>query len=198
MRCKKAQQAFYDAKSRGCELHPAVEKHVAQCRHCAEFAQAAARLDDILNTDEPVAPRPGFDTRFFSMLEDVKTGRSAHSISTSDAVIAWFRRWRWALIGASSTAAVAVALVARQPHERSSDVEQLARIGAQDLGVARDMEMVQDLDLVQKLQDVETYEMLAQIDLDDLEGPEQKNTVESPTSDRKPAAKRDDTSGVIR
>jgi hypothetical protein len=198
MRCKKAQQAFYDSRSQGDELPPAVEKHMAQCRCCAEFARADTRLEDILNTDEPVAPRPGFDTRFFSMLEEVKTGRTARSSSTSSAVIDWFRRWRWALVGASLTVASAVALVARQPHEQPSDADELARIGAQDLGVARDIEMIQDLDLVQKLQDVETYEMLAKIDLDDLEGAEQKNGIESPTLSRKPATQRDDTSGVIR
>jgi hypothetical protein len=170
MRCSNVRQTLSEARYQNGVLEPSIAAHLAQCHACQQFHQAASRLDAFLALDEPVSPRPGFDTRFFARLSELRKENARPEERGHYSLANLVRSWRWLLGGVTLTsAAVIIALWARPSDKPVNASRELVPLTAQELALARDLELVQDLDLVRHLQDVETYEVLAQLDIKDIE-----------------------------
>jgi predicted anti-sigma-YlaC factor YlaD len=170
MRCNRVRQALSEARYQGGAYPPSVAEHLTRCQACREFAHASARLDAFLQLDQPIAPRPGFDTRFFARLSEIKAKQAERKIEWRRYPVAgWVRQWRWVLGGVSLACAVVAILVARQVAEPRATSGELAPLIAQDIGLVRDLDFIRELDLVSRLQEVETFEVLAKLDLSDIE-----------------------------
>src|SRR3954454_14420696 len=89
MRCDDAQRELGEGRY-GADAHdgsPELRAHLAECAACRALATQHVELDRILALDQPVAPRPGFDTRFLARLADEKARPRAQR-----------RRWFWMLV----------------------------------------------------------------------------------------------------
>jgi hypothetical protein len=175
MRCKSVRRILSEARYQGGQYPPGVAEHLVGCQGCGEFARANERLDELLDLDHAIEARPGFDTRFFARLSELKVSeRESERERATTALGAyrlseWLQRWRWGFASMSVAAAIALALVLRPNHEPISVSSQVAPLGEQDLALARDLELIEDLDLVRRLQEVEIFETVAQLDLEAIE-----------------------------
>ena len=120
-----------------------------------EFQEAKSEMDTLdamlaLSEDEP--PRPGFDTRFYAQLEEMK--REAEEAPN------WIRRLMWVLAPVGFAAA---ALMVVQSGVVSSDPTD------EQLAIAMDLELFEEYETVRELDTLEDFELLAQLTLDDLE-----------------------------
>lgn len=131
--------------------------HVAECADCGAYDLQAQKLNRLLDLDEDVEPRPGFDTRFFARLEELKTQRANKETAS------WWRRWPvWVAAASLSVSAAAAVMLLGVPAPTTLSLEN-------DLALAMDLEMLEELDLVRQLDAVEAYEVLALLELDDLD-----------------------------
>lgn len=181
MRCEEAQPLWLQAHAAEASRGEALEEHMAHCVDCTAFAAAQVQLDGLLALDEDQPPRPGFDTRFFALLEDEK--RAAHAPSGVAAVL------QWLLPGLAVAAAVAL-LVTGQPAVETASTsvptaQDASRVEAaevamgalleaseeavEDLAVAQDLELLKELPVLEQLDELEAYEVLAQLDLSELD-----------------------------
>lgn len=169
MQCNKVREAISLARYEGQKIDPSIAQHMDRCAECRAFANADARLDELLRVDPPMAPGPGFDTRFFARLAEEKASRQGRATSTGHTFAQFARQWRWVLAGISVASAAALILVTRQPLEQTLKVNELARLTAQDMGLLQNLELVQELDLVRRLDEVETFEVVAQLEIGEIE-----------------------------
>ena len=160
MKCETARETLALARYEE-SPHSAVEDHLQSCEACRAFRESSAALDALLDSDETTEPRPGFDTRFFARLEDEKQdlGRS------------WFVRWfgqlpRWALAGFATSAVTAAVVVLVVP-----GVQQAGGEGGMEseMALALELELLEDYEVVNRLAEVEAFELLAQVDLAELD-----------------------------
>ena len=105
-------------------------------------------LDALLASDTNEEPRPGFDTRFFARLAELKRGKGRH-------------RFAWGLGALAAAAAACVAFLALHNVGRTTFVE--------EIDLAQNLELAEDIDVVSHLDDVEAFEVLAQLDPKELE-----------------------------
>jgi len=169
MRCSNVRQALSEARYEKSDTETSIARHLAECEACGEFVRASERLDALLQLDQPVEPRPGFDTRFFARLAELKASGEERQTFRRSPIASWLGQWRWVLGGLSLACAVLVMVVARQPSRPTELSGDAAPLSDQDLGLVRDLELLQDLDLVNRLQEVETFEVVAQLELGELE-----------------------------
>ncbi|MEE8409167.1 MAG: hypothetical protein V3T05_06160 [Myxococcota bacterium] len=134
-------------------LEADAQAHVDGCDACRGHAADVERLEQALARDADQEPGPGFDTRFFARLEEAK----------SKGQRGWLSRFRWSLAGGSLVAAAATtALLLTINVERTPAM-------AGDLELAMHLDLLEDYDVVSLLEDVETFEVLARVDLAVLE-----------------------------
>lgn len=154
MRCDDVRATLQGNVYEKTQASPEVRTHLEECADCRAYGAQAEELTRLLDLDEDVEPRPGFDTRFFARLEELKAERDKAS---------WWRRWPvWvAAASLSMSAAAAVVLLGVQP-PATPTLES-------DLALAMELEMLEDLDLVRQLDEVEVYAVLAQLEVEDLD-----------------------------
>ena len=162
MQCTEIQEALLEAQYNSQPLASGVQKHVASCDACQALHAASQNLDEILALDnEPPALRPGFDTRFFARLEEVKEAEANKGLK------GFFGKFQWWITGAMA-GATALALVMITQPTLQEDV-----LFDPDLTLAMELEMVEDLDLLAQLDEVEDFDIVAQLnvaELDSLDG----------------------------
>lgn len=157
MRCDDVRATLQGNVYEKTQASPEVLAHLEECTDCRFCAAQVKELTRLLDVDEDVEPRPGFDTRFFARLEELKAERAIKEKAS------WWRRWPvWvAAASLSMSAAAAVVLLGVQP-PATSTLEN-------DLALAMELEMLEDLDLVRQLDEVEVYAVLAQLEVEDLD-----------------------------
>ncbi len=144
MQCSEARRLLTTTRYDGAGT--LLEEHLVTCPQCAAVAQRTRELDALLDADAPQEPRPGFDTRFFARLDELRQSKTARRPS-----------WLWYLAYAGAAASItmgAVALVGRGP---SLPPER-------DRELVANLELLEDEPLLRHLDDVEAYEVLAQVD----------------------------------
>lgn len=156
MQCEKARaslqaNAYAGAHSPG---DAEVMAHLDACADCRAFRARSGRLDDLLDADEGAVPRPGFDTRFFARLAELKTGQRARA----SGVMGWLR---WVIAAVPVAAAAAMLLLAPGPG---------AAPGLEgDLPLAMELELLEEMEILRSLDELEAYEVLAQLDIAEME-----------------------------
>jgi len=150
MQCEHARELLDAGRYGDAAALDAAAPHIAECAECRVYGERAERLDRLLSVDEAVEPRPGFDSRFFARLEELKALRS-HG---------WLRRFRWYALSLTAAAAVAALVLAVAPMPETTIDD--------DLELVLNLELAKDLDIVQKLEEIEVYELLAQVDLEEM------------------------------
>ncbi len=150
MRCHDVQDALSWAHDHRQEPAAEVKTHLDGCPTCRAFAAELAALTAALAADAPLEPRPGFDTRFFARLAEAKAVTRP----------APWRRFGWlgaALAG--GTAVAALVLTLSTPAELSAD----------DLELAMHLELLEEMAVLSRLEEVEAFELLAQLDAAELD-----------------------------
>ena len=112
-----------------------------------------AALDSLLSLSEDEPPRPGFDTRFFAQLEEMKR--------ESQEAPSWIRRLTWILAPVGLAAAVLVVVQVNSSNLDKPNNDQLA--------IAMELELFEEYETVRELDVLEDFELLAQLTLEDLE-----------------------------
>ena len=156
MKCKDLQQAFMDAQYDNQPLPPEVDAHLRSCSSCHAFKQNTSALDAFLAADEPASPRPGFDTRFYAQLNELKSQESQPPLRQL------LSRARWWFAGAAVTCSAVLTLFLVQPtalHEGDFNA---------DMPLAMELDLIEDLDLLAHLEEAEDFEILNQLQLGDL------------------------------
>lgn len=168
MRCDDAQSELLAGRAPGASAELA--EHVRECTSCRALAGEQSTLNALLALDEPHAPGPGFDTRFFARLDGERSAAKKKRALFS------VRMWLWALV----PAAAGVALLVSRPSWKSTEapappeaaapsalIEAVAEPG--DLALLEDLELIQDLEVVQQLEQLEDLDLLEGIDPAELE-----------------------------
>jgi predicted anti-sigma-YlaC factor YlaD len=158
MRCDEAAEALldaHDAQTRSAELLA----HLAQCPACRALEQRGLGLAHLLSLDVPAEVPASFDARFFARLADEK--RAARRS----------RLWRmsWALVPVAAGLAFALVQATRLEQTSSNEVAQSAVLPPDDVDLAVDLELAENLDVVQKLDEVEDFDLLNEVDDQDLQ-----------------------------
>ena len=110
-------------------------------------------LDSLLSLSEDEPPRPGFDTRFFAQLEEMKR--------ESQEAPSWIRRLMWIM---APVGVAAAALIVLQTGGTS-----LEDVNDDQLAIAMELELFEDYETVRELDALEDFELLAQLTLEELE-----------------------------
>jgi predicted anti-sigma-YlaC factor YlaD len=147
MRCDEAREALAAARYGGEPVAATVQAHVEACAACRVLSVRAAALETALAADVALEPRPGFDTRMFARLDELRRRRTRLS------------RWVLGAVGLAAMGTAAVLWV-RSPGSGGSP---------DDLALAADLELVEDLDLLRRFDEVEAFAVLSQLDPADLE-----------------------------
>ena len=158
MRCEDVRAGWLEARYARSELPPELHEHVRGCVSCADFCAAQEALEVSLQSMENVSAGPGFDTRFFARLQEQKQQKQAAR------AVSWTRRLWWALLPLTAASVAGVLVYQRSQAERETT----------DAAVAADMELLQDLPVVEQLDQLEDYEVLANVDVSDFERLEQE------------------------
>ncbi len=157
MRCEELHEALVQARYGAAEESAEQTSHLASCGECRAFASEQTKLDSVLAHSESMSAGPGFDTRFFARLQaeqasNARAGRAARSR----------RSWLWWSLVPTLTAAAAAALMLwRKPETQS--------VPQEDLALATDLELVQELPVVEHLDEAEALEVLAELDVAELD-----------------------------
>ena len=120
-----------------------------------EFQAAKSEMDALdamlaLSEDEP--PRPGFDTRFYAQLEEMKR--------EADEAPSWSKKLLWWLAPAGlAAAALLVVQTGVSPSDMTDD----------QLAIAMELELFEDFETVRELDTLEDFELIAQLTLDELD-----------------------------
>jgi hypothetical protein len=170
MRCEELREALLQARYGATAEHAEQAAHLASCGACQQFARAQAKLDNVLARSENMSAGPGFDTRFFARLEAEKSsGVHARKAARSR------RSWLWWSLVPTLTAAAATALILwRRPDPHA--------VPQEDLALATDLELVQELPVVEHLDEAETFEVLAEVDVAELAKLTQDQPVQDPSA----------------
>ena len=164
MQCNEIQEALLEAQYNSQPMPSGMQEHIASCDGCQTLQTASQNLDSILALDnESPALRPGFDTRFFARLEEVKEAEANKGLK------GFFGKFQWWITGAMA-GATALALVMIIQPTTQEDI-----LFDPDLTLAMELEMVEDLDLLAQLEEVEDFDIVAQLntaELDSLDGVE--------------------------
>ena len=162
MQCTEIQEALLEAQYNSQPMPSAMQEHVISCDACQALQAASQDLNAILALDNaPHALRPGFDTRFFARLEELKEAEANKGLK------GFFGKFQWWITGAMA-GATALALVMITQPTLQEDV-----LFDPDLTLAMELEMVEDLDLLAQLEEVEDFDIVAQLnvtELDSLDG----------------------------
>lgn len=156
MNCKDLQQALIDARYSKQPLTSEVETHLRSCPACEAFKRSANALDTFLAVDEPAPPRPGFDTRFYARLNELKAQESPSNLRQL------LSRARWWFAGAAVTCTAVLTLFIVQPaavHEGGFNT---------DMPLAMELDLIEDLGLLAHLEEAEDFDVLTQLQLGDL------------------------------
>ena len=121
----------------------------------SEIKAEADVLDGMLAWSEDEPPRPGFDTRFYARLKDVQEEPEAEDTG-------WVERLLWLLLPIGALVMVAITL------SSSSDVFE-AITTSRDMGLAMELELLENYDVVRDLEEVEHFELLAQLDMAEMD-----------------------------
>jgi len=168
MRCDDAQSELL--AGRAPDTSAALAAHVRECASCQALAGEHSALNAVLALDEPHAPGPGFDTRFFARLDGERSAAKKKRALFS------VRMWLWALV----PAAAGVALLVSRPGSRGNDAATPPEAAApaalieavaepEDLALLEDLELIQDLEVVQQLEQLEDLDLLEGIDGAEIE-----------------------------
>jgi predicted anti-sigma-YlaC factor YlaD len=150
MRCDAAREALAHARYLG-GPDPELQAHLAECPECRAAHAREGALDRALALDEPAAAGPGFDTRFFAKLaQEQARARKRRRL-----------RFAWLLVPAAAAAAAALLWIGRTPPAP-------AQLPADELALAMDLELVEDIDVVSRLDELEAYELLGEVDEQEL------------------------------
>jgi len=158
MRCEEAVEALVDARDaqpRSAQLLA----HLAQCPACRTLEQRALGLAHLLSLDVPAEVPASFDARFFARLADEK-GHARRR-----------RVWRlsWALVPVAAGLAFALVQATRLEQTPANETAQTAVLPPDDVDLAVDLELAENLDVVQKLDEVEDFDLLNEVDDQDLQ-----------------------------
>lgn len=151
MRCDQAREALSTARYQPGGPDATTRAHVDECAGCREFAARFPTLDHVLEVDVAIEPRPGFDTRFFARLDDVRTPRRTRR------PLAW-------ILGAAGASTVGLAVVGLVLLSRPE-----APAPRDDLALAADLDLVEDLEMLRRLDEVEAFALLSRLDPTELE-----------------------------
>jgi predicted anti-sigma-YlaC factor YlaD len=146
-----------DAQYDNQPLPPEVEAHLSACSSCEAFKHNTSALDAFLAVDEPASPRPGFDTRFYARLNELKTQQSQPTLRQL------LSRARWWFAGAAVTCTAVLTLFIVQPtalHHGPFNA---------DMPLAMELDLLEDLDLLAHLEEAEDFELLNQLQLGELQ-----------------------------
>ena len=121
----------------------------------SEIKAEADVLDGMLAWSEDEPPRPGFDTRFYAQLKDVQEEPEVEDAG-------WIERLLWLLLPIGALVMVAITL------SSSSDVFE-AITTSRDMGLAMELELLENYDVVRDLEEVEHFELLAQLDMAEMD-----------------------------
>lgn len=158
MTCKDLQEALTDAQYSEQPLTSELEAHLRSCASCEAFKHSASALDAFLAVEEPAPPRPGFDTRFYARLNEVKAQESRPNLRQL------LSRARWWFTGAAVTCTAVLTFFIIQPipvHEGGF---------TQDMPLAMELDLIEDLDLLAHLEEAEDFDVLTRLQLGDLDG----------------------------
>lgn len=153
MLCDDLRDALLASRNNAAELEADAHEHLETCAECQSYAGETEALDALLARDEDEEPRPGFDTRFFARLDELKSRPTG----------SWFSRYRWLFAGAAAaatTAAVILSLsVGGEPTGSMAD----------DIDLAMHLDLLEELEMIRALNDVEAFETLAYVDPETLD-----------------------------
>lgn len=152
MRCEDARRQVQDAWDSREALSELARAHLATCAACRTFAAELEALGAVWAADPTEEPGPGFDTRFFARLAELKA-RPRRA--------AW-HRWGW-LAATLTGGAVATMLVLTLLGPSTPPIE--------DVELAMNLELIEELAVLSHLEEVEAFEVLAQLADDDLSTP---------------------------
>jgi hypothetical protein len=155
MRCEEARLAIADARYAGGPA-PELQAHLAQCAQCRALLGREDALDRWLALEPPAAAGPEFDARFFARLAQEKRGTSRGRVLRAG--------WLLAPLAAAAAAVLWLRTPAPQPAESAQ-----GELSADELELAMDLELVQDLPVVAQLDELEAYELLNEVEPDELE-----------------------------
>ena len=153
MRCDEARERLTESRYQEGELDPAIAAHLQQCATCQAFAAEAEALDQLLAEEQDLPPRPGFDTRFYARLQELKAGGARGGFAS---------RLRWGLAGLLGAGAAAVALFFSLQPGPAATMDQ-------ELELAMNLELARELPLLQQLEQVEAFEVLSHVEPEELE-----------------------------
>ncbi|MGD8858892.1 MAG: hypothetical protein PVI30_02705 [Myxococcales bacterium] len=152
MRCEEAREAL-DLMPR--ETQPlALGQHLHHCAACQAYARHSQALDRILELDAQRPPRPGFDTRFFARLEEERRRRKRRRV--------W--HWSWTLLPLGIGAVISLLRVPPPP----PPAPEAATLPPDEMGLVMELELMRELELVRNLDDLEAFEVLSEVDEDEL------------------------------
>jgi hypothetical protein len=158
MRCDEAAEALIDAPYAESRSAPLVA-HLAQCPACRALEQRALGLAHLLSLDVPAEVPPSFDARFFARLADEKRQPRRNRV--------W--RLSWALVPVAAGLAFALVQATRLEQTPPSETAPAPALPPDDVDLAVDLELAENLDVVQKLDEVEDFELLNDVDDQDLQ-----------------------------
>ncbi|HEX7481120.1 MAG TPA: hypothetical protein VF331_25170 [Polyangiales bacterium] len=151
MRCDELRESLLQARYARVEPQADALAHLRECVACRSFADAQTRLDHVLAHGEQVSAGPGFDTRFFAQLAEAKA-RARRPLRG--------RLW-WTLVPTLAAAAAAAMILWPKPAQDF--------VPREDLALATELELVEELPVVQHLDEAEAFEVLAEVDVSELE-----------------------------
>jgi anti-sigma factor RsiW len=128
------------------EVAEQLERHMAQCPACAEFASAQQAVWRALDSWEAMEPSPSFDRDLFARIDDEASrgwvervfGRLPHAVGFV---------WRPAL----PLAAACLLLVAGALMQPGSDIDQAAPVRAETLDIEMVERTLEDMDMLLQL-----------------------------------------------
>jgi hypothetical protein len=167
VQCENARERLSIASERA-SPGPELLAHLSSCEACQKLRATEDALDRVLALDTVQEPGPGFDTRFFARLE-AERSQSRRKRS---------RFFAMALLPAAAALAAGVLWLrpgsptglapAKLPTEALANVPE-AFADEDELGLLRDLELIEELEIVARLDDLEAFELLEQLEPEQLE-----------------------------
>ena len=157
MQCDKFKEALLNAPHPSDQTPEELDNHEKECESCQVFKKETHALNALLSLDEDAPPRPGFNTRFHARLEELKAQES------SPGMLDRLKAARFWLAGAAACAA-ALTLFFQMPPSPSDPLLD------PDISLAMELDMLEDLEVLAHLDEIEDFDVITQLKLDELEG----------------------------
>lgn len=157
MQCDEFKEALINAAHPSDQTPEELDAHEKECEPCQIFKKEAHALDALLSLDQHTPPRPGFNTRFHARLEELKAEES------SPGLLDLLKAARFWLAGAAACAA-ALTLFFQMPPAPSDPLLD------PDISLAMELDMLEDLEVLAHLDEIEDFDVITQLKLDELEG----------------------------